>query len=82
MLRGGRAFFLDCRDESFAQEPNRIRIRSTLTAAPDPNRTDEQPAKAAASPARDVDLAKLEKEFDAQKGWPPGAERLCKLAPF
>src|SRR5437764_11563497 len=44
-----------------------------------PNRENEQPAKAASAPARDVDLAKLEKEFERAKKNAASAECLCKI---
>src|SRR5205807_10096068 len=44
-----------------------------------PNRESEQPAKATSAPARDVDLAKLEKEFERAKRNAASAERLCKI---
>jgi hypothetical protein len=44
-----------------------------------PNRDSEQHAKSAPSLARDVDLAKLEKEFERAKGNAAGAERLCRI---
>jgi hypothetical protein len=44
-----------------------------------PNRESEEPAKAASTPARDVDLAKLEKEFERAKRNAASAERFCKI---
>ena len=66
----------------FAQEPNKdpdsFDIEPPLLI---PNRENEQPsnAKAAPAPARDVDLAKLEKEFERAKRNAASAERLCKI---
>jgi hypothetical protein len=44
-----------------------------------PNRDDEKAAKASQSPARDVDLAKLEKEFERAKRNIAGLDRLLKI---
>ncbi len=45
-----------------------------------PNRSDEPlPAKAAATPAQDVDLARLEKDFQRAKRNAAGVERFCKI---
>src|SRR5438045_1616828 len=44
-----------------------------------PNRDDEKVAKADRSPARDVDLAKLEKEFERAKRNIAGLDRLLKI---
>src|SRR6266404_4980672 len=64
----------------FAQEPSTdpdsFDIEPPLLI---PNRESEQPAKAAPSPARAVDLAKLEKEFERAKRNAASAERLCKI---
>ena len=62
----------------FAQEPDSIDIEPPLLI---PNRDAEQLAKpeATSSSARDVDLAKLEKEFERAKRTAAGAERLCKI---
>ena len=80
MLRGAALFFGLVATTLFAQEPNKdpdsFDIEPPLLI---PNRTDEQLAKAAPSPARDVDLAKLEKEFERAKRNAAGAERLCKI---
>jgi hypothetical protein len=43
------------------------------------NRDEQQQAKPAASPARDLDLAKLERERARAKRNAAGAERLCKI---
>jgi len=66
----------------FAQEPNKepdsFDIEPPLLI---PNRGDESlpEAKPATSAARDVDLGKLEKEFERAKRLATGAERLCKI---
>lgn len=45
-----------------------------------PNRSDEPlPASAAAAPAPDVDLARLEKDFQRAKRNAAGVERFCKI---
>jgi hypothetical protein len=45
-----------------------------------PNRSDEPlPASAAAMPAQDVDLARLEKDFQRAKRNAAGVERFCKI---
>ena len=45
-----------------------------------PNRSDEPlPASAAATPAPDVDLARLEKDFQRAKRNAAGVERFCKI---
>ena len=66
----------------FAQEPNKdpdsFDVEPPLLI---PNRGDESlpEAKPATSAARDVDLGKLEKEFERAKRIATGAERLCKI---
>ena len=66
----------------FAQEPNKdpdsFDIEPPLLI---PTREDEQPAntKATLTRTRDVDLAKLEKEFERAKRNAAGAERLCRI---
>ena len=64
----------------FAQEPNKdpdsFDIEPPLLI---PNRESELPAKVASAPARDVDLAKLEKELERAKRNAASAERLCKI---
>jgi hypothetical protein len=64
----------------FAQEPSKdpdsFDIEPPLLI---PNRDSEEPAKAASAPARDVDLAKLEKEFERAKRNAASAERFCKI---
>jgi hypothetical protein len=66
----------------FAQEPNKdpdsFDIEPPLLI---PNRDDEplSNAKPAPAPVRDVDLAKLEKEFERAKRNAASAERLCKI---
>ncbi len=80
MLRGAALLFGLVATTLFAQEPNKdpdsFDIEPPLLI---PNRTDEQLAKAAPSPAREVDLAKLEKEFERAKRSAAGAERFCKI---
>ena len=80
MLRGAALLFGLVATTLFAQEPNKdpdsFDIEPPLLI---PNRTDEQLAKAAPSPAREVDLAKLEKEFERAKRNAAGVERLCKI---
>jgi len=45
-----------------------------------PNRADEPlPVVTAATPVTEVDVARLEKEFERAKGNAAGAERLCKI---
>ena len=66
----------------FAQEPSKdpdsFDIEPPLLI---PNREDEQPAstKATLTRTRDVDLAKLEKEFERAKRNAASAERLCRI---
>lgn len=64
----------------FAQEPSKdpdsFDIEPPLLI---PNRESELPAKDAPAPARDVDLAKLEKEFERAKRNAASAERLCRI---
>jgi hypothetical protein len=64
----------------FAQEPNKdpdsFDIEPPLLI---PNRESEPPAKDAPAPPRDVDLAKLEKEFERAKRNAASAERLCRI---
>ena len=64
----------------FAQESNKdldsFDIEPPLLI---PDRDSEQLAKVQPSPARDVDLAKLEKEFERVKRNAASAERLCKI---
>ena len=80
MLRGAALLFGLVATTLFAQEPNKdpdsFDIEPPLLI---PNRTDEQLAKAAPSPAREVDLAKLEKEFERAKRSAAGTERFCKI---
>ena len=66
----------------FAQEPNKEPDSSDIEPPLlIPNRGDESlpEAKPATSAARDVDLGKLEKEFERAKRIATGAERLCKI---
>ena len=66
----------------FAQEPSKnpdsFDIEPPLLI---PNREDEQLSNSqpASTPSRDVDLAKLEKEFERAKKNAAGAERLCNI---
>jgi hypothetical protein len=64
----------------FAQEPSKdpdsFDIEPPLLI---PNRESEQPTKDAPAPARDVDLAKLEKEFERAKRNAASAERLYRI---
>ena len=64
----------------FAQEPSKdpdsFDIEPPLLI---PNRDYEQPARDSAAPARAVDLAKLEKEFERAKRNAASAERLCRI---
>ena len=65
----------------FAQEPNKdpdsFDIEPPLLI---PNRQDEQLSNAKAAPSpRDVDLAKLEREFERAKRNAASAERFCKI---
>ena len=80
MLRGAALIFGVVATTLFAQEPNKdpdsFDIEPPLLI---PNRDDEQHAKTAPSPGRDVDLAKLEKEFERAKRNAAGVERLCKI---
>ncbi len=80
MLRRAALIFGVVATTLFAQEPNKdpdsFDIEPPLLI---PNRDDEQHAKKAPSPGRDVDLAKLEKEFERAKRNAAGVERLCKI---
>jgi hypothetical protein len=82
MLRGTALFLGLVVTTLFAQESSKdldsFDIEPPLLI---PNRDSEQVlnAKAAPSPARDVDLAKLEKEFERAKSNAVSAERLCKI---
>lgn len=58
------------------QDPDSFDIEPPLLI---PNRDGEKDAKAAPSPARDVDLAKLEKEFERAKRNAAGLDRLLKI---
>src|SRR5436190_19217848 len=64
----------------FAQEPGKdidsIDIEPPLLI---PNRDADRIEKAAPPVARDIDLARLEKEFERAKRSAAGAERLCKI---
>ncbi len=80
MLRGIALLLVLCATNLFAQEPGNdpdsFDIEPPLLI---PNRDDEKAAKAEASPARDVDLAKLEKEFERAKRNIAGLDRLLKI---
>ena len=80
MLRRAALIFGVVATTLFAQEPNKdpdsFDIEPPLLI---PNRDGEQHAKKAPSPGRDVDLAKLEKEFERAKRNAAGVERLCKI---
>jgi hypothetical protein len=80
MLRGAALLFGLVVTTLFAQEPSKdpdsFDIEPPLLI---PNRENEQPAKAEPAPERDVDLAKLEKEFERAKRNAASADRLCKI---
>lgn len=80
MLRGAALIFGIVATTLFAQgptkDPDSFEIEPPLLI---PNRDDEQRARTAPSSARDVDLAKLEKEFERAKRNAAGVERLCKI---
>ena len=80
MLRGAALLFGLIVTTLFAQEsskdPDSFDVEPPLLI---PNRESEQPAKTAPAPARDVDLAKLEKEFERAQRNAASAERLCKI---
>jgi hypothetical protein len=80
MLRGVALVLGICATTLFAQEqskdPDSFDIEPPLLI---PNRDDEKVAKAEPSPARDVDLAKLEKEFERAKRNIAGLDRLLKI---
>jgi len=44
-----------------------------------PNRSDEPLASVVATPAQDIDLARMEKNFQRAKGTAAGVERFCKI---
>jgi hypothetical protein len=82
-MRGTALLFGLVATTLFAQEPSKdpdsFDIEPPLLI---PNRDDEQLSNAEAAtpaPARDVDLAKLEKELERAKRNAAGAERLCKI---
>lgn len=82
MLRGAALLLGLLATTLFAQESNKD--PDSFDIEPPPlilNRADEAlpNPKAAPSSARDVDLAKLEKEFERAKRNAAGAERLCKI---
>jgi len=80
MLRGAALILGLVATTLFAQEPDKdpdsFDVEPPLLI---PNRESEQPAKAASAPARAIDLAKLEKEFERAKRNASSAERLCKI---
>jgi hypothetical protein len=80
MLRGAAALLGLVATILFAQEPDKdpdsFDIEPPLLI---PNRDTESLAKPAPSPTRDVDLAKLEKEFDRAKRNLAGLDRLLKI---
>ena len=80
MLRGFALIFGCVATTLFAQEPatdpDSFDIEPPLLI---PNRGDEKIAKGESSPARDVDLAKLEKEFERAKRNAAGLDRLLKI---
>jgi len=80
MLRGAALLLGLVATILFAQEPAKdpdsFDIEPPLLI---PDRDREQPAKDAPSTPRDVDLAKLEKEFERAKRNAAGAERLYKI---
>jgi len=82
MLRGAALLLGLVATTLFAQESNKdpdsFDIEPPLLI---PDRDSEQLSKPkeAPAPARDVDLAKLEKEFDRAKRNVAGVERLCKI---
>jgi hypothetical protein len=80
MLRGAAPLLGLVATILFAQEPAKdpdsFDIEPPLLI---PDRDREQPAKIAPSTPRDVDLAKLEKEFERARRNAAGAERLCKI---
>lgn len=80
MLRGAALLLGITATTFFAQEPSKdpdsFDIEPPLLI---PNRDDEKIAKAGPSPARDVDLAKLEKEFERAKRNAAGLDRLLKM---
>jgi hypothetical protein len=80
MLRGAVALLGLLATTLFAQQPDKdldsFDIEPPLLI---PNRDSESLAKPAPSPARDVDLAKLEKEFERAKRNLAGLDRLLKI---
>src|SRR6266481_3629843 len=80
MLRGIALVFGCIATTLFAQEPatdpDSFDIEPPLLI---PNRGDEKIAKGESSPTRDVDLAKLEKEFERAKRNAAGLDRLLKI---
>lgn len=80
MLRGVALLLGFCATALFAQqtttEPDSFDIEPPLLI---PNRDDEKVANLSASPARDVDLAKLERELERAKRNTAGLDRLLKI---
>jgi hypothetical protein len=80
MLRGIALVFGCVATTLFAQDPaadpDSFDIEPPLLI---PNRGDEKIAKGDSSPPRDVDLAKLEKEFERAKRNAAGLDRLLKI---
>jgi hypothetical protein len=80
MLRGIALVFGCIATTLFAQDPaadpDSFDIEPPLLI---PNRGDEKIAKGESSPTRDVDLAKLEKEFERAKRNAAGLDRLLKI---
>jgi hypothetical protein len=81
MLRAAAVFFVAlsatnlCAQEA-GKDPDSYEIEPPLLI---PNRDDEKAAKAESSQPRDVDLAKLEKQFERAKRNLAGLDRLLKI---
>ena len=81
-MRGFALLFAVVAAALFAQEPTKDPDSFDIEPPPlIPNRSDEPlpDAQAAPSPARDLDLARLEKEFERAKRNAASAERFCKI---
>ena len=76
MLRGFALLFVLATTTLLAQDPDSFDIEPPLLI---PNRDDEKIEKAAPSTPREVDLAKLEKEFERAKRNATGLDRLLKI---
>jgi len=80
MLRGFALLLGFCAATLFAQDPSKdpdsFDIEPPLLI---PNRDDEKTAKPEPSPSREVDLAKLEREFERAKRNSAGLDRLLKI---